>query len=82
MESTETIEESGLLGFSLHSNGEGYNNLNLKFQPKFIELENTQKTVADRGEYGKMYMNGAEVYKFAVNAVRYIYRDYIYVHIW
>jgi 3-oxoacyl-[acyl-carrier-protein] synthase-3 len=79
MEATNSVEESGLLGFALHSNGGGYCNLNLKYNPKFVELENTQKTVVDRGEYGKMYMNGAEVYKFAVNEVSlYLFSFYIF----
>lgn len=69
MEATDEISDSGLLGFALHSNGGGYCNLNLQYKPKFEELSNTQKTVVDRGEYGKMFMNGAEVYKFAVNEV-------------
>lgn len=69
LEATESVEESGLLGFALHSNGEGYCNLNLKFNSNFQELGNEDKTVVDQGSYGKMYMNGAEVYKFAVNTV-------------
>jgi 3-oxoacyl-[acyl-carrier-protein] synthase-3 len=63
-------EAPGLLGFSLHSSGEGYCNLKLKFDSEFTELPNAEKTVVDRGAYGKITMNGAEVYKFAVNRVR------------
>jgi len=69
LEATESVEESGLLGFALHSNGEGYCNLKLPFQSQFSALSNTQKNVVDQGSYGKMAMNGAEVYKFAVNEV-------------
>lgn len=74
MEATESVEDSGLLGFALHSNGGGYCNLNLAYKPKFEELTNVQKTVVDRGEYGKMFMNGAEVYKFAVNEASKLYK--------
>mmetsp|Transcript_40891 Transcript_40891/g.41764 ORF Transcript_40891/g.41764 Transcript_40891/m.41764 type:complete len:404 (+) Transcript_40891:146-1357(+) len=69
MEGVESEEESGLLGFALHSNGEGYCNLQLPFISDYKELKNEQKSVVDQGQYGKMTMNGAEVYKFAVNVV-------------
>ena len=69
MEGTSEKEDSGLLGFALHSNGEGYCNLNLKYNSNFSELPNKEQTVVDQGSYGKMHMNGAEVYKFAVNTV-------------
>lgn len=68
-EATDTEVESGLLGFSLHSDGEGYCNLQLPFKQDFQPLPNEDNTVVDRGSYGKMTMNGAEVYKFAVNEV-------------
>jgi len=69
MEATNSVEESGLLGFALHSRGEGYENLQLRFKDEYVELGNTEKTIVNRGSYGKMGMNGPEVYKFAVNAV-------------
>eukprot|EP01041_Mallomonas_annulata_P010861 gene10861-22678_t len=69
LEATNSVEDSGLLGFALHSDGERYVNLQLKFDSKFTQLENTQQSVVDQGAYGKMTMNGAEVYKFAVNEV-------------
>jgi 3-oxoacyl-[acyl-carrier-protein] synthase-3 len=69
LEATDSVEESGLLGFALHSDGERYANLQLKFNSQFEELENTERSVVDRGSYGKMGMNGPEVYKFAVNEV-------------
>lgn len=56
-----------MMGFALHSSGEGYCNLQLKYNPAFGALGNEEKTVVDQGSYGKMTMNGAEVYKFAVN---------------
>lgn len=69
MEATSSTEESGVLGFALHSDGERYCNLKLAFSPNFAELSNTEKSVVDQGNYGKLTMNGAEVYKFAVNEV-------------
>jgi 3-oxoacyl-[acyl-carrier-protein] synthase-3 len=69
MEGTTSEDESGLLGFALHSRGEGYENLQLRFKDDYKELGNTEKSIVNRGSYGKMGMNGPEVYKFAVNAV-------------
>eukprot|EP01036_Dinobryon_divergens_P030592 gene30592-39861_t len=69
MEATDSTEESGVLGFALHSDGERYCNLRLAYSPDFKELPNTEKSVVDQGGYGKLTMNGAEVYKFAVNEV-------------
>jgi len=69
LEATESESEAGLLGFSLRSDGEGYCNLQLPFKQKFDALDNDDKTVVDQGAYGKMFMNGAEVYKFAVSQV-------------
>ena len=73
LEATENIDDSGILGFALHSDGSGYNNLQLPFVSKFEELNNEAKTIVDQGSYGKMKMNGAEVYKFAVNKVSEIF---------
>lgn len=69
LEATDSIEESGLLGFALHSDGERYPNLKLQFDSKYTQLGNTEKSVVDQGQYGKIGMNGPEVYKFAVNEV-------------
>jgi 3-oxoacyl-[acyl-carrier-protein] synthase-3 len=68
-EATESVEESGVMGFALHSNAGGYCNLNLPYVNKYESLSNNEKTVVNKGEYGKMFMNGAEVYKFAVSEV-------------
>jgi hypothetical protein len=48
MESCETEQESGILGFALHSDGQGYCNLNLPWVPNFAELPNDEKTVIDQ----------------------------------
>jgi len=69
MEAADSIEDSGFLGFALHSKGEGYENLQLRFKDDYVPLSNSDKSVVNRGSYGKMGMNGPEVYKFAVNAV-------------
>lgn len=68
-EATASEEDSGLLGFALHSDGQRYCNLVLGYESKFTELSNIDKTVVDQGQYGKLKMNGPGVYKFAVNEV-------------
>ena len=70
LEATDSIEESGLLGFALHSDGDRYENLKLSYKSEFTELDNPEKSIVDSGSYGKLGMNGPEVYKFAVNEVR------------
>lgn len=69
LEATDSEEDSGILGFALHSDGGRAENLRLAFESNFQELPNDEKSIVDRGEYGKMTMNGAEVYKFAVSEV-------------
>lgn len=71
MEATDSEQESGLLGFALHSDGARYENLKLSYKSEFKELDNPEKSVVDAGSYGKLGMNGPEVYKFAVNEVIY-----------
>jgi len=71
LEATDSLSEAGLLGFALHSDGGGYCNLQLKFKSDVRALPNEAGTQVDQGEYGKITMNGAEVYKFAVNEVRF-----------
>lgn len=69
LEATDKKEDSGLLGFALRSDGGGSCTLQVPFKQNFQELKNDAKTVVDQGSYGKMTMNGPEVYKFAVNEV-------------
>jgi 3-oxoacyl-[acyl-carrier-protein] synthase-3 len=69
LEASQGATDSGILGFALHSDGDRYANLQLRWKSKFSELENKDKNVVDQGDYGKMGMNGPEVYKFAVNEV-------------
>lgn len=75
LEATDRPEDSGLLGFALRSDGSGYCNLNVPWKPNFQPLGNQEQTVVDRGQYGNMYMNGQEVYKFAVNRVSCLLSD-------
>lgn len=77
LEATESADESGVLGFALHSDGERYCSLKLAFQPSFEELPNAEKSVVDRGSYGKLTMNGADVYKFAVSEVGNFFKRYV-----
>lgn len=69
LEATESEVSSGVLGFAVHSDGERYANLKLAFKSQSDALKNREETVVDQGSYGKITMNGAEVYKFAVNEV-------------
>lgn len=69
LEATDSEEASGLLGFALHSDGERYCNLKLPFQSDFKPLDNKDESIVDQGTYGKLTMNGPEVYKFAVSEV-------------
>lgn len=69
LEAVDQPQESGLLGFALRSDGDGSCTLQVPFKPNFQALRNDAKTVVDQGAYGKMLMNGPEVYKFAVSEV-------------
>jgi 3-oxoacyl-[acyl-carrier-protein] synthase-3 len=60
-------EESGVLGYEMHSNGSGRVDLNLGYGPEQKALAEVA-TVSD-GDYGKIAMNGKEVYKFATTCV-------------
>jgi len=75
LEATDSKEDSGLLGFALHSNGKGYSNLKVPFQSKFVEVNNEEKTQIDQGSYQKLTMNGPEVYKFAVQEVPLVVKE-------
>lgn len=69
LEATQSDDTSGLLGFALHSDGNRYPSLQIPFVSNFKALPNADQTVMDQGSYGKLTMNGPEVYKFAVNEV-------------
>jgi len=63
---TETEEEAGLLGFELHSDGNGYCNLKFPFEAEEKAIGDV--TVA-QGGYTPISMVGREVYKFATRDV-------------
>jgi 3-oxoacyl-[acyl-carrier-protein] synthase-3 len=60
-------EESGVLGYEMHSNGSGRPDLNLGYGTETQEL--AKVTTVQNGDYGKIAMNGKEVYKFATTCV-------------
>jgi len=60
-------EESGMLGFEMHSNGAGREDLNLGYAGTDKELATITKVT--NGEYAPIAMNGKEVYKFATGRV-------------
>ena len=61
--STETAEEGGILGFEMHSDGNGYCNLQLPYKQSDKDIGPDHKVL--QGEYGPIGMNGKEVYKCA-----------------
>lgn len=63
-------EESGLLSYSMHSNGKGYKNLTLKYtsEPCLVKTPGEGTTIGS-GSYKHTEMNGKEVYKFATREV-------------
>ncbi|KAL1522657.1 hypothetical protein AB1Y20_017635 [Prymnesium parvum] len=62
-----TDEEAGVLGFEMHSNGEGRVNLALGYSGPERALGSIAKIT--EGEYAPITMNGKEVYKFATGRV-------------
>ena len=65
--STEAAEEGGILGFEMHSDGNGYCNLNLPYQQRDKDIGPVHKVL--EGEYTAIGMNGKEVYTFATRQV-------------
>lgn len=63
-------DETGMLGGASHSNGEGYEDLKCGYKgtPRKVETPGDGTTVTE-GAYGKLEMNGREVYKFATREV-------------
>jgi 3-oxoacyl-[acyl-carrier-protein] synthase-3 len=59
----------GLLGFAMHSDGVRGKHLSLPFMHNYSEVGLPGTIKVNKGVYGKVTMNGAEVYKFAVNEV-------------
>jgi len=67
MQVAEEGEADGILGFEMHSNGKGREDLNLPYAGADRELASVAQ-VTD-GEYAPIAMNGKEVYKFATGRV-------------
>lgn len=66
----EGDEAPGMLGFSAHSNGKGYPDLNCLYagEPRAVKTPGGD-TMVTSGKYADLYMNGQEVYKFATREV-------------
>jgi len=75
---TKDEETHGLLGYSAHSNGKGYDDLNLSYggTPRKVATPGEGTTVSS-GSYTKVAMNGREVYKFATREVPKVLKEAI-----
>ncbi|HEY9810188.1 MAG TPA: beta-ketoacyl-ACP synthase 3 [Halomicronema sp.] len=60
-------QKDNLLGFELRSDGAGYHNLQLAYQPESYEI--TPGVDVSQGGYSRITMNGQEIYRFAVKKV-------------
>lgn len=63
----EASETDHFLGFELRSNGAMNGCLTLAYQPEAQAIH--PKATVTQGQYGRVAMNGKEVYRFAVNQV-------------
>uniref|UniRef100_A0A7S2MXG7 beta-ketoacyl-[acyl-carrier-protein] synthase III n=1 Tax=Helicotheca tamesis TaxID=374047 RepID=A0A7S2MXG7_9STRA len=60
----------GILGYSVHSNGNGYTELNCGYKGSARPVATPDEdTILSEGSYNKLFMNGKEVYKFATREV-------------
>jgi len=60
-------EAAGVLGYEMHSNGAGREDLNLGYDGDEVDLASI--TTVTKGAYEPIAMNGKEVYKFATTCV-------------
>eukprot|EP00908_Phaeocystis_cordata_P022621 Transcript_5041.p1 GENE.Transcript_5041~~Transcript_5041.p1 ORF type:complete len:411 (-),score=174.05 Transcript_5041:334-1491(-) len=67
MKAAESDEESGVLGYEMHSNGAGRPDLNLVYSGKERDLGGV--ATVTMGTYDTISMTGKEVYKFATTKV-------------
>lgn len=67
---TADEDSPGILGYAAHSNGGGYEDLKLNYEgeARYVDTPGEGTTVSD-GSFGKISMNGKEVYKFATREV-------------
>ncbi|MCT7952090.1 beta-ketoacyl-ACP synthase 3 [Ancylothrix sp. C2] len=63
----QASEKDNLLGFELRSDGAGYHNLQLAYQPQPYEI--IPGVDVSQGGYNRITMNGQEIYRFAVKKV-------------
>uniref|UniRef100_A0A7S4SZA6 beta-ketoacyl-[acyl-carrier-protein] synthase III n=1 Tax=Ditylum brightwellii TaxID=49249 RepID=A0A7S4SZA6_9STRA len=60
----------GILGYSAHSNGKGYGDLNCGYKGSARPVDTPgEQTVLSAGSYNKLAMNGKKVYAFATREV-------------
>lgn len=67
MQAVTDIDDAGVLGFEMHSNGAGREDLCLGYSGADRDLATITKVT--NGEYAPIAMNGKEVYKFATGRV-------------
>jgi 3-oxoacyl-[acyl-carrier-protein] synthase III len=60
-------DQENLLGFELRSDGSQSDALHLRYEGKDLQL--SEDVQVKQGGFGRLKMNGKEVYRFAVNAV-------------
>lgn len=63
----QASEKDNLLGFELRSDGAGYHNLQLAYQPQPHQIN--EEISISQGCYSRITMNGQEIYRFAVKKV-------------
>mmetsp|Transcript_489 Transcript_489/g.1253 ORF Transcript_489/g.1253 Transcript_489/m.1253 type:complete len:385 (-) Transcript_489:284-1438(-) len=59
----------GLLGYSAHSNGAGYEDLNCVYKGSPVEVATPTPVTLENSDYNNLAMNGQNVYKFATREV-------------
>jgi 3-oxoacyl-[acyl-carrier-protein] synthase-3 len=67
MKAADSDADAGILGYEMHSNGEGRTKLGLSYAGKEQVLPDV--TSVTNGEYASIAMDGMEVYKFATSRV-------------
>lgn len=63
----QASQQQDLLGFEMRSDGSQNHCLHLRYEPVMQEL--SADVTAQQGQFGRIAMNGKEVYRFAVNKV-------------
>mmetsp|Transcript_1327 Transcript_1327/g.1763 ORF Transcript_1327/g.1763 Transcript_1327/m.1763 type:complete len:399 (-) Transcript_1327:338-1534(-) len=69
LSATDSTEDSGVLGFALHSDGTSREHLTIKYSGDEITLKNDAAHKVTSAKYDKLYMTGKEIYKFATTKV-------------